>query len=281
MGDFAEADRLRDLLGGLGFDVADTPEGSVLAAREASSQPVRVAGTPEEVESVLQAPAIVDLSVQWFVQGWPEDAARGIASFDAHRGTETVEHVVVDATGADPAGWPPGTDVVAVADGMGWGAARNAGLRRARGRAVVLVDGSVEATGPWADPILEALADPAVGVAGPFGLVTDDLRTFHEAPGPEVDAIEGYVLALRRELVLDGVRFDEKFRFYRMADVELSFQVKDRGLRAVVVPLPVVRHEHRAWSSATPEERDRLSKRNYYRFLDRWRGRHDLTVAGR
>ena len=121
---------------------------------------------------------------------------------------------------------------------MGWGAARNAGLRRARGRVVVIVDGSSEASGPWAGPILEALADPSVGVAGPFGLVTDDLRSFHEAPGPDVDAVEGYLMAVRRDLLLEGVRFDEKFRFYRMADVELSFQIKARGLRAVVVPLP-------------------------------------------
>ncbi len=258
--------------------MADRPDGSVLTERETPAP--RAARTSEDVESVLGEPATVDLSVQWVVQGWPEDAVRGIASFDAHRGEASVEHVVVDAAGTDPARWPVGTDVVPVTGGMGWGTARNAGLRRARGRVVLIVDGSSEASGPWAGPILEALADPSVGVAGPFGLVTDDLRSFHEAPGPDVDAVEGYLMAVRRDLLLEGVRFDEKFRFYRMADVELSFQIKARGLRAVVVPLPIVRHEHRAWSSATPEERDRLSRRNYYRFLDRWRGRHDLTVAG-
>jgi cysteinyl-tRNA synthetase len=277
-GDFAEADRLRERLGELGFDVADRPDGSILTERETAAP--RAARTSEHVESVLGEQATVDVSMQWVVQGWPADVVRGIASFDEHRGEASVEHVVVDATGTDPERWPAEADIVPVAAGMGWGAARNAGLRRTRGRVVVIVDGSVEATGPWTEPILETLADASVGVAGPFGLVTDDLRSFHEAPGPDVDAIEGYLMALRRDLLLEGVRFDEKFRFYRMADVEASFQVKARGLRAVVVPVPVVRHEHRAWSSTTPEERDRLSKHNYYRFLDRWRGRHDLTVAG-
>ena len=39
-------------------------------------------------------------------------------------------------------------------------------------------------------------------------------------------------MAFRRDLVAGGVRFDEKFRFYRTADIELSFQVKAMGLRA-------------------------------------------------
>jgi hypothetical protein len=32
------------------------------------------------------------------------------------------------------------------------------------------------------------------------------------------------------------------------------------------------------WQGTEPAERDRLSKRNYYRFLERFRGRTDLLV---
>jgi hypothetical protein len=32
------------------------------------------------------------------------------------------------------------------------------------------------------------------------------------------------------------------------------------------------------WASTPPSERERLSKRNYYRFLERFRGRVDLLV---
>ena len=38
------------------------------------------------------------------------------------------------------------------------------------------------------------------------------------------------------------------------------------------------RHEHRGWTSLPEAERDRLSKRNFYRFLDRWRDRPDLLL---
>ena len=64
-----------------------------------------------------------------------------------------------------------------------------------------------------------------------------------------------------------------------MADVELSFRLRARGGRAVVVVAPVERHEHRLWDATEPAERERLSRRNMYRFLDRWRDREDLLVG--
>jgi cysteinyl-tRNA synthetase len=211
------------------------------------------------------------------VQGWPEDVLRGIESVRSFTAGRSVQHVVVDLTRADLE-WPAGTEVLHLVPQAGWAAARNAALRRSAGRIVALVDGSIEATGDILEPLMAALEDPTVGVTGPFGIVSDDLHEFREAEGPDVDAVEAYLMAFRRELVEAGLRFDEKFTFYRSADIELSFQVKSRGLRATVTPVPVLRHEHRMWTSTPEAERARLSKRNFYRFLDRWRGRSDLLV---
>jgi cysteinyl-tRNA synthetase len=144
-----------------------------------------------------------------------------------------------------------------------------------------VVDGSVAPAGDVLTPLGAALDDPGVGVAGPIGIVTDDLREFRASDGPEVDAIEGYCMAFRREVLERAGGFDEGFRFYRAADIELSFRVRDLGLRAVVVDVPLTRHEHRMWSSTPEAERDRLSRRNFYRFLDRYRDRFDLCVARR
>jgi cysteinyl-tRNA synthetase len=279
--DFAEADRLRDRIREAGFDVLDTHEGPELAPAPvgaARGEPSNVYGRSGDVASLLDQGPAVEFSVQWVVQGWPEDVERGIRSFGAG---PDVQHVVVDASGSSAPPYPGGADVVRVPPALGWAAARNAGLRRATGRIVVLVDGSVEATGDVLSPLRAALADPTLGVTGPFCLMSDDLREFHESEGPEVDAVEGYLMAFRRELVEGGLRFDEKFRFYRTADIELSFQIKAMGLRATITPVPVERHEHRMWANTPQEERARLSKRNFYRFLDRWRGRTDLLVSNR
>jgi len=275
--DFGVADALRERIREGGYEVEDTPEGTVLKPVEA---PAVVSLRPNEVVSLLDQPVSFDATIQWIVEGWPQDVRRGVASFDRHHPDARVQHVVVDLTATFEPDETGLTEVLPLRPDAGWATGRNAGLVRSLGRIVVVADGSVEATGQVLGPLSAALRDPTVGVTGPFGIVTDDLREFRESAGPDVDAVEGYLMAFRRDLVAGGVRFNEKFRFYRTADIELSFQVKAMGLRATVTPAPVVRHEHRMWTSTPEDRRAALSKRNYYRFLDRWRGRFDLTVAG-
>ena len=276
--DFAAADALRDRIAQLGYAVVDGPDGPSFEPL-AAAEPRRIA--PHDVESVLDDPPVADVSVHWVVEGWPEDVVRALAGFRGNEGGRDVQYVVADVTETDPGVYGDGVEVLAVKTGTGWGAARNAGLKRSRGRIVLAMDGSVEPTGDVFEPIEAALGDPSVGVAGPFGISTEDLREFHDSDGPEVDAIEGYLMAFRRDVIRDVGLFDEKFRWYRTADIEFSFRVKDAGLRTVVVPVPVIKHEHRMWFETEPAERAKWSKRNYYRFLDRWRDRWDLVLDPR
>ena len=273
--DFAAADALRDRIAELGFAVVDSPEGPAFEPIEREAPRLL---RPREVESLLDEPPTADVSVHWVVEGWPEDVVRAIAGFRANEGGRDVQYVVVDITETDPATYGEGVEVLSLEAGTGWGAARNAGLKRSRGRIVLVMDGSMEPTGDVFGPLQSALADETVGVCGPFGISTQDLRAFHESRGPEVDAVEGYLMAFRRDVIRDVGLFDERFKWYRTADIECSFRVKDAGHRAVLVDVPVERHEHRMYHSTPPEERDRLSKRNYYRFLERFRGRFDLLV---
>ena len=276
-GDFAAADALRERIGEAGYGVTDRPDGRYdLAPLEPSGPAPRVAA--DAVASVLHERPTADWTIQWLHEGWTEDLLRGLASFDRWAGDRVVHRVVVEAVPAPPGTWPADVEVVALADDPGFGAARNAGLVRSRGRFVVVADASIEATGDVLGPLGRALTDPTVGVAGPFGLGTDDLREFRQASGPEVDAVEGYLMAFRRDVLLRGARFDPKFRFYRAADLDLSFRIRALDLRALRVEVPVRRHEHRAWTSTAPDRWAALSKRNFYRFLDRFRGRTDLLV---
>ncbi len=273
--DFARADELRDRIAELGYRVLDGPAGSTI---EPLTLPPATRLRPAGVVSVLDDPPTADLSVHWVVEGWPEDVVRALTAFRAAAGGRTVRFVVADVTETDPAVYGDGVEVLPLEPGTGWGAAINAGLKRARGRIVLAVDGSVEPTGDVFGPLEAALADPSVGVCGPFGISTADLREFSESAGPEVDAVEGYLMAFRRDVLRDVGLFDERFTWYRTADIECSFRVRDAGFRAIVVDVPVTRHEHRMWASTSPEERDRRSKRNYHRFLERFRGRFDLLV---
>jgi Glycosyltransferase like family 2 len=276
--DFATADRLRERIAELGYTVVDGPEGSRLEPTGPPGAARRL--RPEEVASALDEPATYAASIHWVVEGWPEDVVRAIRAFRAHSGDRRIQFVLADVTGALPDAFGDDVEVVSLVAGTGWAAARNAGLRRSLGPVVLVADASIEATGDALVPLEAALADPSVGVCGPFGIVTSDLREFEPSDGPDVDAIEGYLMAFRRDVLAECGLFDERFRWYRSADIELSFRVKERGLRAVVVPVPIDRHEHRMWANTPPAERARLSNRNYNRFLERFRGRFDLTVAG-
>jgi glycosyltransferase involved in cell wall biosynthesis len=279
--DFAAADDLRDQIALHGWAILDVPEGWRLEIAPAPAGGRSASVKSSSVDDVLGRAPDHDVSVQWVLDGWPEDIERALGAFRARAGGRWIQYVVVDVTGGAQHRWREDVEVVRVPAGTGWAVARNAGLRRARGRIVLALDGSIEPAGDVFGPLESALIDDGVGICGPYGLMTHDLRRFAETVLPgDCDAIEGYLMAFRREIVTSIGGFDERFSWYRSADIEWSFRVKDRGLRTVVVEVPVRRHEHRAWISTSPEERERLSKRNFYRFLDRWRGRWDLVLSG-
>jgi cysteinyl-tRNA synthetase len=270
---FAEADAIREQLRAAGWDVVDTAEGSELHAVKA--QP-----------STGPRPAARAVTLLTVVHGWLPDVERWLLSVFTQTKAD-FEAVVVDNSGdARIAGALKNRaaerlHMVSLDPPLGWAAAVNAGIEAAAGDVVVLFDPGVELQGDAITPLLRALDDPAVVVAGPFGLrANEGMKELTESGGPEVDAIEGYCMAFRRADALAAGGFDPRFRFYRIADVEFSFRLRDRGGRAVVVAgLPIEKHEHRLWDSTPPAERERLSKRNMYRFLDRWRSRKDLLVG--
>jgi cysteinyl-tRNA synthetase len=199
--------------------------------------------------------------------------------------------VVADGTPIDGSGVMPGEaedlEIVRTSARLGLGAALNIGIRRSRGPIVAVLDPSVELTGDAISPLVRALDDPSLAVTGPFGIVTTDLRSFEEAPAGEVTAIEGYLQAFRRSDALERGPLDERFRFYRNLDIWWSLVLRDEGedrppRRAVsLVDLPVRRHEHRGWTSLREGVRDRLSKRNFYRIIDRFGSRLDLASTSR
>lgn len=279
-GEFAAADALRDQIASAGWSVRDEPGGFRLEETAASPDEARARLRPGDVRSVLDDPPAADATVHWVCEGWPEDIERALAAFRAHAGGRDVQFVVADVTGEPSERWGDGVEVVRLVEGTGWAAARNAGLKRSRGRVILAMDGSVEPIGDVFAPVEAALADAAIGVCGPFGLSTADLHQFEPTDGPDCDAVEGYLMAFRREVLDRAGFFDEHYRWYRTADIEWSFRVRDAGYRAVVVPMPVRKHEHRMWFETPPADRARWSKRNFYRFLDRFRDRWDLVRSG-
>jgi hypothetical protein len=73
---------------------------------------------------------------------------------------------------------------------------------------------------------------------------------------------------------------DPKYRYYRNLDLHFGFQFRALGLQLVCLAgLPATMHEHRGWEELGEQERDKRSKRNFYRFLNAWHHREDLLVS--
>jgi GT2 family glycosyltransferase len=149
----------------------------------------------------------------------------------------------------------------------------------------VLMDPSSVLDGDALTPLLDALDEPGVVGAGWRGTnvdVEDGWRSFVDAGTGEVDALLGYLMAVRRDALLAVGGPHPKARFYRNADMELSLALREAGGRLVVPAgdLPVHQERHRGYHDSDPAYRDRESRRTYDRLLQRFRG-HDELLAPR
>lgn len=301
--DWATADRLRGEIEAAGWRVIDA--GTEYRLEPASPPDVEVGGEirygrSDAVPSRLGEPASGLASIVLVASTEPAETRRALDAITSTSPDGTNVVIVADglpdraldglrsADLAERAGAP--VELVRTSAVLGHAAALNAGVRRAGAGVVIVIDPSIVPTGDIVTPLMRALDDPTVAIAGPFGLTTSDLRRFDDAfaTGAEprdVAAVQGYCMAFRRA---DGIArgpLDEGFRYYRNLDIWWSLVLRDEGegvppRRAVAVPgVPIERGEPRAWSTTPVAERDRLSKRNFYRVLDRFRTRDDLAVA--
>lgn len=235
-----------------------------------------------------------EFSVLLDLEGWHDDAARFLGSLARHRGGRRVEVVAVDRREEpdspapallEAAGGPvwdgPATYLAAPLD-AGFGKAQNLALAAATGAVVVLVDTSLEFTGDLLGALADALEDPTVAVAGPFGLATADLCDYEERTSGDVAAVQGYCLAARRADLVAAGGVQEAFTWYRNADIDVSLRLRTLGdglRRAVAVGAEhCVRHTHRAWEATPEAERGERSRHNMGIVHKVFFGRNDLTV---
>jgi cysteinyl-tRNA synthetase len=295
--DWPEADRLRATIEAAGWKIADRGTDFALSAAAppdlADARRIRYGASRNVPSRLDEAPAGL-ATIVLIATDWPEDLDRTLAALRPASPPGTSVVVVagapsteqeaalnaLEASGMDE--FP--MELVWTSERLGHAAATNVGLRRAIGPVAILLDTSLEPTGDFVTPLVRALDDPTVAIAGGWGIVSKDLRHFDDAPAGDVDAIEGYCLAFRRADFVERGPLDERFIFYRNLDIWWSLVLRDNGegerpRRAVRLDgLPLVRHEHRGYTSLPEAERDRLSKRNFYRIIDRFGARRDLLV---
>lgn len=282
--DYAESDRLREQVAALGWLVRDTPDGQRLLPKP----PYEVLPTVRELPDRSDQPDGRRCTVALLVEGWPDDVRTCVEALVAHAPEDVV--VVLLENGETDAGdtvhhlataHPDRVEELHLERAAGWGEARQALLRADTAAVHVLMDVSTVLEGDAITPLLAAFEDDGVAAAGWRGAdVEDGWTSFADAGPGEVEALLGYLFAVRRRAALQ-VPIPAKARFYRNADLEWSYLLREAGVGRLVVPpdrLPVRQDRHRGYHDSDPAVRDRESRRTYDRFLQRFRGREDLRL---
>ncbi|GAB4113802.1 MAG: hypothetical protein Fur005_04610 [Roseiflexaceae bacterium] len=287
-GDYRAADQIREQIRLAGFHVRDTPNGALALPLQADQEFVPITRATEVV-SQLETPPLYQFSINLIGRDNAADLQRCIESIARHAAETSLEIVVIDNGSTDTTvdylrdlsrhgisdsnGQPIALQILFADHNLGFAAGRNATMRASRGQILIHLDTSIEVDGSiWAQ-IAAALADHSNGLVGPYGLRTVDLKEFFESEGPEVDAIEGYLMAFRRELLNEIGWLDERFRFYRLLDIHTSFFVKTAGYRVIALPAlqqALIKHPHREWYSMSDEDRAARSKKNFDIYYRRW-----------
>jgi GT2 family glycosyltransferase len=182
----------------------------------------------------------------------------------------------------------PCVRVLRNAENRGFPTAVNQGLAAARGETLVLLNNDVVLPAGWLAPLLAALSDPAVGVAGPVtnrigteSEVECDHRTLGEleaAAAARAAAHAGelrdvrmaamFCLALRRATLERVGPLDEGFGLGLLEDDDYAERVRAADLRVVCAEGALVHHfgEASFGGLVASGERERLLRANRRRF---------------
>ncbi len=280
--DFARSDALRDEIAAAGWVVRDTVGGWELAERP----PYDVLPSVRDLPDRSAEPTGRRCTVGVLVEGWADDVRTCVAALVAHAPEDVVVVLLDNGSAAGGAvhelaqAHPGRVEELHVERAAGWAEARQALLRADTAAFHVLLDPSTVLEGDALTPVLACFDDPEVVGAGWRGVdVQDGWASFADAGPGEVEALLGYLFAVRRSAAAQ-VPLPPKARFYRNADMEWSFLLREAGGRLVVPQgdLPVRQDRHRGYHDSDPASRDKESKKTYDRFLQRFRGRDDLRL---
>ena len=279
--DFATSDRLRDEIAELGWTVRDGADGWSLSEQP----PYDVLPSVRDLPDRSAEPSSRRCTVALLVEGWPDDLRTCVQALLDHAPEDVVvvllENGPTDAgaTVHELAAQSPRVEELHVERPAGWAEARQALLQQDVADVHVLLDPSTVLEGDALSPLLAAFDDPTVAGAGWRGVnVADGWTEFVPAGPGEVEALLGYLFAVRRSAALQ-VPLPAKARFYRNADMEWSYLLREAGVgRLVALELPVRQDRHRGYHDSDPAFRDKESRRTYDRFLQRFRNREDLRL---
>ena len=147
----------------------------------------------------------------------------------------------------------------------------------------MIIDPSTNFLGDPIPATLEKLESGYVGVGWRGGLVNtdDDWRSVDDRGAGEVDVLFSYYFGMDREFALAAGGANPSATYYRNADIELSLALRAAGGKLWQLDLPLEQGRHHGYHDVDPEYREKKSKDNYNRILERFRGQSDILSPRR
>ncbi len=289
-GKYDRADALKRQIEEAGYGIKDNPHGAHLIVLPSVEVDGVVYRTARQVPSMLDEEDLCEFSVNILAHTSFEETKRCLESVLRSVGNRDIEIILVANGSLDKLNawfkelqrvdWR--LHMLSTSRPLGEAEARNIGLKQSRGTYILLLDSSLELTGDVFTPLAQVLADSSVGITGFKGLRTEDLHHFEESSALEVEAIEGSCMAFGRRLLKKIGLFDERYRFPYYMDIDFNFAARNSSAQAVVTPnLPIRSHPLLQDVHLSDAERTRLTKRNFYRFLEKWGHRDDLLLENK
>lgn len=286
-GRYDRADVLKRQIEEAGYAIKDNPHGAHLIILPSIEVDGNVYRTSRQLPLLLNEPDTCLFSVNILARNSFEQTRRCLESVLRFAENTNIEIMLVDNASQDELSiWAatlqhsePRLHILRTSRTMGEAEARNIGLKQSRGSYILLLDSNVELTGDIFTPLAKTLADEHIGITGLHGLHTADLRHFAESQQLEVEVVDKLCMAFRRQLLRRVGFFDEGYRFPYYMDIDFNFTVRDTGAAIVVTPdLPIICNPLLKDEGLSASERTRLTKRNFYRFLEKWGDRDDLLL---
>jgi hypothetical protein len=90
-----------------------------------------------------------------------------------------------------------------------------------------------------------------------------------------------YYFAMDRKFAISAGGANPSAKYYRNADLELSLAIRSVGGKLMQLDLPLEQGRHHGYHDIDPDYRDKNSRKNYQRILDRFRGKNEILSPRR
>ena len=166
---------------------------------------------------------------------------------------------------------------------LGWGNVINHFLNTSTEEYLVIMDPSTIFTDDPITATLTQLESGYQGVGWKGGLVNldDEWRSTDDKGVGEVDVLFSYFLALDRVFAQKAGGANPSAKYYRNADIELSLAIRAAGGKLMQIDLPLTQERHHGYYDVDPDYRDKNSRKNYQRILERFRGKNEILSPRR